>query len=86
MYSLHASDHVLKYVPTQVLDHLHTNQTQDPRPSPKEQCPPSKGYGRGNRAQRARLHKAQNPFHTTNTKRLACVEVINALVDILQPE
>jgi len=45
--------------------------TQDPSPSPKEQCPPSSnGYGRGNRAQRSRLHKAQNPFHTTNTKRL----------------
>lgn len=30
MYSLHALNHVLKYVPTRVLDHLHTNQNLGP--------------------------------------------------------
>jgi len=30
IYSLHALNHVLKYVPTQVLDHLHTNQNSGP--------------------------------------------------------
>ena len=30
MYSLHALNHVLKYVPTQVLDHLHTNKNSGP--------------------------------------------------------
>jgi len=30
MYSLHAPDHVLKYVPTHVLDHLYTNQNLGP--------------------------------------------------------
>ena len=30
MYSLHALNHVLKYVPTHVLDHLHTNQNSGP--------------------------------------------------------
>jgi len=69
-YSLHPLKHVLKYVPTQVVDHFILIKTQDPRPSSKEQCPPSKGYGQGNRAQISRLHKAQNPFHTTTTKRL----------------
>jgi len=30
MYSLHAPNHVLKYVPTQVLNDLHTNQNSGP--------------------------------------------------------
>jgi len=58
MYSLHALNHVLKYVPIQVLDHLHTNQNSGPRPSSKKQCPPSKHYWRGNRVLILRLHKA----------------------------
>jgi len=68
MYSLHALNHVLTYIPTQVVDHFILIKTQDLRPSSKEQCPPSKCYGKANRAQRSTLHKVQNLFHTTKTK------------------